>query len=161
MAAEGGAADVRAFLAEAGVAQYADALVAAGYDWMAAAWMAEARMAEARRRWVAGVGAATMAATQTQQQAGAAEGAAPAPPAKQRAGTVGGCSRPPRAHWMLQVRQLQPMRAAPPSPTRAPSAWSAVRPCTLSASDVHVCEQYGSALINPNLEIYTCYTSYF
>ena len=32
MATEGGGADVRALLAEAGVAQYADALVAAGYD---------------------------------------------------------------------------------------------------------------------------------
>ena len=32
MATEGGGADVRALLAEAGVAQYADALVVAGYD---------------------------------------------------------------------------------------------------------------------------------
>ena len=32
MAAEGGGADVRAFLAEAGVVQYTDALVAAGFD---------------------------------------------------------------------------------------------------------------------------------
>ena len=32
MAAADGGADVRAFLAEVGVAQYADALVAAGYD---------------------------------------------------------------------------------------------------------------------------------
>ena len=60
-----------------------------------------------------------------------------------------------------QVSQLQIMRAAPPSPTRAPSAWSAVLPCTLGASDMHVCDLHGSARINLYLESYTCYTSYF
>ena len=152
MAAEGGAADVCAFLAEAGVAQYADALVAAGYDSLpnvlaldelglqdlkAAVNMLPGHFGFLRARINRGTTTAAPPPAAPPPAAAARPVPAQQAPRQARAPrTVGGCSRPQRAHWMLQVSQLQPMRAAPPSPTRVPNAWSAVRPRTLSASDI-------------------------